>query len=314
MKHPFSTLAAVFFLFCLTPFALAEDPQYAPAAGQTGSTAVHLDDASILGWATGYSNLIYGSDVIATWRTPEKAMGAAAGTVMDIVSLGNAGQITLSFFPAIICNGPGPDFVIFENALNDTFLELAYLEVSSDGENFFRFPNHSLTPRPVNPDGDPLTSYVILAVDPVNVDGFASKYRVGFGTPFDLDGLNTPQAQQGVLSGTLNLDHIAYVRIIDIVGDGTSTDTSGNPIYDPWHPTQPQTSAGFDLEAAGYMHNHWAGDLNLDDQLDLADVILGLQVLAGLPAEGVSTLRDRNGDGKIGWPEIISVLSYLQDY
>ncbi len=312
MKRIFAVL-----LIAATSIILASAAQagpYAPAAGEVGSTAVSMDDASIKGWATGYNGLVYGDDVIDTWKTPEKALGPALGTVMDIVSLGNGGQITISFFPAVITNGEGADFVIFENALNDTFLELAYLEVSSDGVHFFRFPNDSLTPHPFTLDEDdneiPLAAWEILTVDPENISGFASKYRVGYGTPFDLDDLDTPEAQQGILSGTLNLDYIAYVRIIDIIGDGSSPDSSGDPVYDPWHPTNPQTSAGFDLEAAGYMNYFVGGDLNLDDKLDMTDAVLALQILAGAPAS-VSLTRD--ADGKITLADVLFALSYLAE-
>ena len=53
-------------------------------------------------------------------------------------------------FASPIYNGEGPDFAVFENGfdIDDEydptgvlhFLELAFVEVSSDGENFFRFP------------------------------------------------------------------------------------------------------------------------------------------------------------------------------
>ena len=51
-----------------------------------------------------------------------------------------------------------------------------------------------------------------------------------------------------MLSGRVDLQNIAYVRIVDIVGDGTSLDSRGEPIYDPY-PTA--GSAGFDLDAIG---------------------------------------------------------------
>ena len=65
-----------------------------------------------------------------------------------MVSLGKGGSITLSFDPPV-SNGDGWDFAVFENGFEDTFLELAYVEVSSDGVVFVRFDNASLTPDPV---------------------------------------------------------------------------------------------------------------------------------------------------------------------
>ena len=49
----------------------------------------------------------------------------------------------------------------------------------------------------------------------------------------------------------LDLTRVTHVRLVDIVGDGASTDASGDPIYDPF-PTE--GSAGFDLDAVGVIH------------------------------------------------------------
>ena len=206
---------------------------YAPAAGVAGSTAIHMDDTSFLSWATGWENYLVGTNADATWQTPEKAIGKAVGTSYDIVSLGRGGEITMTFGSSIF-DGVGDDFAVFENSFNDTFLELGYVEVSSDGINFFRFDNDSLTPGPVGGFG---------AVDPTNITGLASKYRQGYGTPFDL----------ADLAGTTGLDiyDIGYVKIVDIIGDGTYLDTSGDIIYEPY-PTV--GSAGFDLDAIGVIN------------------------------------------------------------
>jgi len=204
---------------------------FEPAAGQPGSSAVHMSSLEFRGWATGWNSYIVGTDVNAVWQTPEKALGPAVGTSGDIVSLGNGGSIVLTF-DRPITDGPGWDFAVFENSFSDTFLELAYVEVSSNGTDFFRFPNQSLTPSPVGAFG---------SVDPTNIDGLAGKYRQGYGTPFDLSVLD------GV-SPLLDLAWIPFVRIVDIIGDGTYLDSFGRPIYDP-HPTT--GSGGFDLDALG---------------------------------------------------------------
>lgn len=207
---------------------------YAPAAGQAGSTAIDMNDPAIVSWATGYINYVPGANLDATWMTPEKALGAAQGTSGDVVSLGTGGQITLTFADPI-ANGAGYDFAVFENSFSDTFLELAKVEVSSDGLNFFGFDSYSLTPDPVGPFG---------TIDPTDIDGLAGKYRQGWGTPFDLD----------MLSGLAGLDlsAVSYVRILDVVGDGNTFDSNGNPIYDPYQTTG---SAGFDLDAIGVMNS-----------------------------------------------------------
>lgn len=218
---------------------------YPPAAGQPGTTAIFKDDPVFLGWATGYVNYLPGSNVDAGWQTPGKALGKAVGDSYDIVCLGDRGQITLTF-DTPIRDGAGWDFAVFENSFNDTFLELAYVEVSSDGSNFYRFDNVSLTSNPVGGFG---------AVDPTNITGYGGKYRQGYGTPFDLDHLNylyNPGSAGTYLDVSgLDFNNIGYVRILDVVGDGSYSDTFGNVIYDPYPTTG---SAGFDLDAVGVIN------------------------------------------------------------
>ncbi|MCP4756225.1 MAG: hypothetical protein GY866_35635, partial [Proteobacteria bacterium] len=208
---------------------------YAPAAEQSGSTAVYMTDGGIVAWATGYIDMIYGTEVVAQWKTPEKALGPAKGNSVDIVSLGRGGSIVMTFGNPIK-NGLGWDFVVFENGIDDNFLELAYAEVSSNGTDFVRFANDSQTQYPVSAGG---------SVDPTDIDGFAGKYRKGYGTPFDLQKLAD---RDEVGQGTLDLTSVTHVRIIDIAGDGTAFDTDGDVIYDPYPTIE---SAGFDLEAVG---------------------------------------------------------------
>ncbi|MBN2216830.1 MAG: PEP-CTERM sorting domain-containing protein [Pirellulales bacterium] len=207
---------------------------YASAAGTAGSTAIHKDDPSFVAWATGYQNYVVGTDCDAEWQTPGKALGKAVGGSYDIVCLGNGGAITLTF-DAPITDGEGYDFAVFENGIADTFLELGYVEVSSNGTDFFRFANDSLTASPVSAFG---------AVDPTNITGLASKYRQSYGTPFDL-------AELDGVSELLDIENVGYVKIVDIVGDGTYLDTSGDVIYDPYNTVG---SGGFDLDAIGVMH------------------------------------------------------------
>lgn len=212
---------------------------FAPAAGQTGSSAIGKDSPAFVQWATGYRDYLPGPNVDVTWQTPQKGLGVAQGGSTDIVVLGDGGSITLTF-DGYIKNGEGADFAVFENGFMDTFLELAFVEVSTNGTDFFRFPNFSFTASPVGGFG---------LIDPTNIDGLAGKYRAGFGTPFDLE----------VLSGIAGLDvnKVQYVRLIDVVGDGSTFDSfpaefgGPHPIYDPYPSTG---SSGFDLDAVGVIH------------------------------------------------------------
>jgi len=65
---------------------------------------------------------------------------------LDVVSLGNGGQVTVEFGGSKIVDGPGPDFIVFENAFfaagdsSQPFAELATVEVSEDGQTWVAFP------------------------------------------------------------------------------------------------------------------------------------------------------------------------------
>lgn len=227
-------MRATVMIWMATAAAIFAGP-YAPRAGMPDSTAIHKDDSRFIGWANGNLTPEYGTDVDASWKTPAKAWGNATTDIYDIVCLGNGGKITM-YFPHAIKDGAGADFAVFENSFSDTFLELAFVEVSSDGVNFFRFPVFSLTANPVGGFGN---------VDPTNIHGFAGKYKGGYGTPFDLSELPD--------SPLLDKQRVRFVRIVDIIGGGATKDSGGRPIYDP---TPTIGSGGFDLDAIGVIHQN----------------------------------------------------------
>jgi hypothetical protein len=241
------------------------------------------------GWATGVA-LYDPSDVLGpyqlngTGRPPQfgidfgdplKATGEVTGNNMDIVSLGDMdateiaahlanpaanplGTLVLTFDHAIT-NGDGADFAAFENGFvsdyntgagsvaGQMFAELGYVEVSTDGEHYARFPSEYL-----NYADAPPGSQAYLTQDVSNIYNLAGKhanaYGISWGTPFDLDDLLDHQL---VLDGLVNLDEINYVKIVDIPGDGTFTDSLGNPIYDAW---VTWGSGGMDFEALGVIN------------------------------------------------------------
>jgi len=212
---------------------------YPSPAGLVGSTAIEKNDPSITGWAKGYVEpVVYGPGVDEEWMTPDKALGPAEGGSTHILALGAGGEIVLTFDPPI-GDGAGPDLAVFENGVNDTFLELAFVEVSSDGVTFVRFHGVYLGNEPVEAFG---------AMDTTLVGDLAGKYRQGQGTPFDLDAL---RHRIEVLEGALDLENVAYVKVVDIVGDGSVSDCRGHPVYDPF-PTS--GSAGFDLDAVAVLN------------------------------------------------------------
>ena len=64
---------------------------------------------------------------------------------LDVLSLGSGGEIVLGFGSGGIADGPGPDFVVFENPFwpggdpSQVFAELAEVSVSDDGETWHAF-------------------------------------------------------------------------------------------------------------------------------------------------------------------------------
>ncbi len=226
---------------------------FAPAAGQPGSTAIHKDSSIIVNWAKtceverGYMNIEDPSLGYVSFGEPSNAVGPASGVTTSVVSLGDGGKATLTFNPPIK-NGEGPDFAVFENGLNDQFLELGFVEVSSDGVNFVRFPAISEVQTTTQIGG-------FGSVDCRYIHNFAGKYRVAYGTPFDLEDLKD--------SNNIDLNAITHVRIVDVVGSinplYATYDSQGN-IINNLHPT-PFESGGFDLDGIGVINE---GELSLD--------------------------------------------------
>lgn len=235
-------LLSVLFTFCLFPFA--GFAQFPPAAGQAGSTAISKDSTIFSTWATGceisrgWQNIADTS--LGKANVGDSSMGSGMAGSNGVVSLGDAGIAVLTFERPII-NGESWDFAVFENSFSDTFLELAFVEVSSDGINYFRFPSTSLT--------DTITQVGAFdELDPTKINNLAGKYRAFYGTPFDLQELD------GIPG--LDINNITHVKIIDVVGSLDSNfisyDAYDHKINDPW-PT-PFGSSGFDLDAVGVIH------------------------------------------------------------
>ena len=221
--------------------------QFAPAAGYPGSTAISKDSSAFVGWATGcviqrgYMDIAMPDSGYATVGNESSAIGMAGQN--GVVSLGDGGTATLTFQNPIY-NGPGFDFAVFENGFYTqnplAFLEFAFVEVSSDGNNFFRFPGTS------NIQGT--TQIPMTGVDCSVINNLAGKYVFGYGTPFDLEELKSEVG--------LDVNHVTHVRLIDVVGSVNNQfatlDQYGHKINDPY-PT-PFPSSGFDLDAVGVIN------------------------------------------------------------
>ena len=153
---------------------------------------------------------------------PPVGGGATTGSI-DVLSLGVGGSVILGFATPIL-DGPGPDFVVFENAFfvggnpDRVFAELGRVSVSSDGETWRPYPCESdaaIENRTTCAGWRPTLRYEPAAVLPVDI-------ALTGGDPFDLADVGLAEA--------------SFVRIDDLATEGEA-------------PT-----AGFDLDAVGIVH------------------------------------------------------------
>lgn len=161
-------------------------------------------------------------------------------------------------------NGPGTDLIVYENpffvsgSVWSAFCELLFVEVSTNGIDFARFPNDF-----DGPPGPYLQGGAQLGADVTYYDGFAGVYPVsafppgvnplnvvaGGGDAFDLaDLLDHPL----VLGGQVNLDDINFVRLIDVAG-GAALDDDGQIIWDVGFPA----FASADVDAVCGVNNNF---------------------------------------------------------
>jgi hypothetical protein len=155
---------------------------------------------------------------------PPGSEGTEQGS-KQVLSLGDGGIIEVGFGPRRIDNGPGADFIVFENPFyvggdaSNPYQELGRVEVSKTGETWHEFP--------CDPDAGvtgtypgcagwrPVNSYDPYSVRPPVPD------ETG-GDPFDLE--------------TVGLESASYVRVVSISDRGTAP------------------KIGFDLDAVGIVH------------------------------------------------------------
>jgi len=260
------------------------------------------------GWATEVVSYQPAPGLDPQWTDPNMALGPVTGSNVDIVSLGDLsrqqidqgmspGQITL-YFDETIRQGKGYDFVVFENGFvsdanwstgsiaGQMLAELGYVEVSSNGNDFVRFPAVSLT-------GEVAGGYVTIEISKIyNLAGkHPNAYGICTGTPFDLKEI---AEDPKVVSGLVDVNDIRYVRIVDIPGSGDFTDAAmlsidpgtwpawdfyqnNLPIYDAW---VTYGSGGFDLEAIGVLKEQkYSADIDLNGVVDVFDFELFISAL-----------------------------------
>jgi hypothetical protein len=157
---------------------------------------------------------------------PPHGGGAAQGS-LDVVSLGVGGEIVVSFAPNTIVDGPGVDFIVFENPFDiggnaaDPYAEPGEVSVSDDGTTWTTFPCTATSyPYGMCAGWHPVYSSPGNGISPVDPS-------VAGGDPFDLADVGVTEAR--------------FVRIRDRSNE-TCPDAGG------------PTSDGFDLDAVSIVN------------------------------------------------------------
>ena len=155
-----------------------------------------------------------------------KGGGALMGS-LDVVSLGVGGEIVVSFAPNAIVDGPGVDFIVFENPFDiggnsrDPYAEPGEVSVSDDGTTWLTYPCTATSyPYGQCAGWHPVYSAPGNGISPVDP-------ATAGGDPYDL--------------ADVGLAHARYVRI---------RDRSGEVCPDAGGPN----SDGFDLDAVSIVN------------------------------------------------------------
>jgi len=236
-----------FSTFMMLAGLLASSAEAGPYSGPTDTT--HPIDPAIPSTSPLFVEWANGIDANRTYFAPRgsttiSSTGFNSLGDLDATQIANGdapGYLTVTF-PRGIRNGAGHDFAVFENgfvfpSVPYLFAEFAFVEVSSNGTDFARFPAISTNTTWQGTFGQSFGGF-----DVTNVHNLAGKHANGFGTPFDLDDL---LGDPLVLGGVVNLNNIQYVKLVDIPGSGAFLDSLGNPILDAWLTSSP--TGGFDF-------------------------------------------------------------------
>lgn len=238
--------------------------------------------------------------------------GPRGGAGTHVLTLGTGGDVTLDF-DVTLTDGPGADFIVYENGFEWnglTFPEMAMVEVSTNGVDFARFPM-----RYDGPQGPFISTFELLPwgiysgltglVPPVaNVDTNSidplNPVLAG-GEAFDLADLHDHPL---VAMGLVDLHAVEYIRLVDLIA-GNEVDTRFVTIWDTGGP-----DGNADIDAVAVI-NHLGNQnphgptidlrrdpigyiwLEISDPNGFSDINLGtLQLSVNLQPLSFSRLRD----------------------
>jgi hypothetical protein len=157
----------------------------------------------------------------------------------DVVSLGSGGSIVVSFAPNAIVDGPGADFIVFENPFwiggdpNDPYAEPGEVSVSDDGVSWSAFA--------CTPTLDPQAGDGTGVAGPY---GSCGGWQVVYSNAENAISPVDPSVAGGLALdlATVGLTHARYVKIVDLTHEDC-----------PEAGPRPNTN-GFDLDAVAIIH------------------------------------------------------------
>jgi hypothetical protein len=206
-------------------------PADAPASGAAFVTGVVSFDP---GECAGFN----ASALPGVVEGPPVGGGSDRGST-DVVSLGVGGSIVVSFAPDAIVDGPGPDFIVFENPFwvagnsDDVYAEPGEVSVSDDGVTWQTFP---CAPAP-----DPQSAHGTGVAPPY---GACAGWHVVWSSPTNGISPIDPAVAGGDAFdlADLGVTRARYVRIVDKTREACP-ETGPRPDTD-----------GFDLDAVSIVH------------------------------------------------------------
>jgi len=174
------------------------------------------------------------SSLPGTVEGPPVGGGSDHGS-LDVVSLGSGGSIEVTFAPNAIVDGPGPDFIVFENPFwiagnsNDVYAEPGEVSVSDDGKTWVPFP--------CNPTFDPGASDGTGTAPPY---GACAGWGVVYSTPQNGISPFDPGKAGGNAYDLADIGakHARFVKIVDRTDEAC-----------PEAGTDKPNTNGFDLDA-----------------------------------------------------------------
>lgn len=224
--------------------------------------------------------------------------GGHGGGSLDVYGLGQGGQVVLELDTPLF-DGPGADLLVCENPFVvtgsdwDCFVELLTVEVSTDGDDWVRFPTDF-----DGPPGPYLQGSFQLGTDLTDFDGFAGVLPV-FADPPAFEALNVVEAGGDafdlavladdplVQNGFVDLDELRYVRLTDVQA-GVDLDDDGDVIWDCGNPA----FAAAEVDAVVGL-NRWGASPSGRPEVELdLDPTSGLLTLTVADTDGLYQIKN----------------------